>query len=239
MSQAVEQRAGVAELVDAPGLGPGPFGGGGSSPLARTVPTRTFPPTARAKALGLQGVVVAAAVALSLGGCGGPAPSSASGSNAGGKGSHPTSRSTSTSRGTGGGATSSTTSPRPAPTCSSVPASLVNEQLGFDVAGPSSQVSGNVTTCTYSGTPAQVTVSFSTGQTPSSFGATRQAYTQSGQTTVTASGLGDEAYSVTKGSGQSQTNTLVVLQGSVQLLVTAPASLDDEGALVRQILPSI
>ncbi len=30
-------RAGVAELVDAPGLGPGPFGGGGSTPLARTL----------------------------------------------------------------------------------------------------------------------------------------------------------------------------------------------------------
>ena len=28
--------AGVAELADAPGLGPGPFGGGGSSPFART-----------------------------------------------------------------------------------------------------------------------------------------------------------------------------------------------------------
>jgi glycerate kinase len=28
----------VAELVDAPGLGPGPFGGGGSSPLVRTLP---------------------------------------------------------------------------------------------------------------------------------------------------------------------------------------------------------
>src|SRR5436309_15803785 len=28
--------AGVAKLADAPGLGPGPFGGGGSSPLART-----------------------------------------------------------------------------------------------------------------------------------------------------------------------------------------------------------
>ena len=30
--------AGVAELADAPGLGPGPFGGGGSSPFARTQP---------------------------------------------------------------------------------------------------------------------------------------------------------------------------------------------------------
>jgi hypothetical protein len=29
--------AGVAKLADAPGLGPGPFGDGGSNPLARTL----------------------------------------------------------------------------------------------------------------------------------------------------------------------------------------------------------
>ena len=33
---ALADYAGVAELADAPGLGPGPFGGGGSSPFART-----------------------------------------------------------------------------------------------------------------------------------------------------------------------------------------------------------
>src|ERR1019366_2106585 len=32
----IRDDAGVAELADAPGLGPGPFGGGGSTPLART-----------------------------------------------------------------------------------------------------------------------------------------------------------------------------------------------------------
>ncbi len=32
--------AGVAELADAPGLGPGPFGDGGSNPLARTLSCR-------------------------------------------------------------------------------------------------------------------------------------------------------------------------------------------------------
>ena len=35
--------AGVAELADAPGLGPGPFGGGGSNPLARTLFHRSEP----------------------------------------------------------------------------------------------------------------------------------------------------------------------------------------------------
>src|SRR5580704_4675728 len=32
----ITAQAGVAEQADAPGLGPGPFGGGGSNPLART-----------------------------------------------------------------------------------------------------------------------------------------------------------------------------------------------------------
>lgn len=84
-----------------------------------------------------------------------------------------------------------------------------------------------------------VIIRFQTGENASSFAARKQGFNQSGEPTTDVSGLGDAAYSSTQGSGQTQTNTIVVLKGSVELLVTAPVILDDVSALARQILPSI
>src|SRR5580704_13010856 len=58
--------AGVAEPVDAPGLGPGPFGGGGSNPLVRTLrrPPPGHPDGAAARWRSGGGAVVAAGRAM-------------------------------------------------------------------------------------------------------------------------------------------------------------------------------
>jgi len=100
-------------------------------------------------------------------------------------------------------------------------------------------MNGSVTVCTYSGTPGPVIVRFQSGEDPSTFAAGKQSFAQNGETTDDVAGIGDGAYSSTSGSGQAQTNTLVVLKGTIELLVTAPVTLDDVSALVRQILPSI
>jgi hypothetical protein len=125
------------------------------------------------------------------------------------------------------------------PSCGLVPASEVNDALGFNVQSPSSQVNGPVTVCTYNGSPGSVIVRFQTGEDASTFAADKQRSQQNGELTTDVPGLADAAYSSQVGSGRSQSNTLVVLKGSTELLITASATFDDINALARQILPSI
>lgn len=147
-------------------------------------------------------------------------------------------RSSSTSA--AGQSTSTSTAPsEAAPSCSSVPASEVNSALGVNVGSPTSVVNGPVTTCTYNGTPGQVIIRFQTGENASTFAAGKAGFAKNGETTTDVSGLGDAAYSSSVGSGQFQTNTIVVLEGSIELLVTAPVTQEDVNALARQILLSI
>ncbi|HZU80985.1 MAG TPA: hypothetical protein VE991_13790 [Acidimicrobiales bacterium] len=165
---------------------------------------------------------VAAASALS--GCSSSSTPSASSSSS-------SSSSTTSSRSSGGGAAS----------CSDVPASEVNSALGTTVGDPSSTVNGPVTVCTYKSTSpvATVIVRFQTGMTQSSFTSDRSQFDQHGEPTQSVSGIGDAAYSSSIGSGQYTNNTLVVLKGSTELLVTAPASLAQVQALAQQILPKL
>lgn len=135
--------------------------------------------------------------------------------------------------------TTTTTSSPQSLSCSLAPVSEVNASLGLNVASPSSQVNGPVTVCTYGGTPGPVIVRFETGESSSSFETAKQSFEQNGEATSDVSGLGDAAYSSTAGSGESETNTIVVLKGSVEVLVTAPVSLDDVSALARQMLLSL
>lgn len=186
-------------------------------------------PTARF----LGTLTICAFAAAALAACSGgstPAPKAPPTTNGG---SSPTSTSSS------GGATSTTTALAAAPSCSLVPASQVNSALGVNVGDPTSAVNGSVTTCTYNGTPGQVIVRFETGETPATFQAGKAGFAHNGEPTTDVSGLGDAAYSSSVGSGQFQTNTIVVLKGSLELLVTAPVMQEDVNALARQILLSI
>ncbi|MGA2037458.1 MAG: hypothetical protein ABSH04_07750 [Acidimicrobiales bacterium] len=104
----------------------------------------------------------------------------------------------------------------------------------------SPQVNGPLTVCTYDGSsPGPVFIRFETGENASTFAAGKQQFEQTGGRITDLPGLGDAAYSSTQGSGESQSNTIAVLKGGIELLVTAPVSLDDVDALARQILPSI
>ncbi len=140
---------------------------------------------------------------------------------------------------TGQSSGSSATASPTTPSCGQAPVSEVDQALGLNVQSPSSQVNGTVTVCTYSGSPGPVTIRFQTGEDTATFAAGKQGFQQQGEPTTDVPGLGDAAYSSTRGSGQFQNNTIVVLKGSVQLLITAPVVLDDINALARQLLPSI
>jgi hypothetical protein len=75
--------------------------------------------------------------------------------------------------------------------------------------------------------------------TMASFTSAKAAFAAHQEPTVDVPGLGDAAYSSTLGTAQFQQNTIVALQGSTELLISAPASLAQVEALAHQVLPSI
>ena len=82
-------------------------------------------------------------------------------------------------------------------------------------------------------------VRFETGMTASSFAAARAQFASHGESTSDLRGLGNEAYSSSFGSGQYQTNTVVVRKGGTELLVTGPATPAQIQTLAGEILASV
>ena len=118
----------------------------------------------------------------------------------------------------------------------------VQRTLGLAVGAPVSQVTGPVTVCTYTGAgtaPSTVLVRFATGSTAGSFAAAKAAFAGHQEPTSDVAGLGKAAYSSTLSTGGLVQNTIVVLQGSTELLISAPAPLSQVETLARQVLPSL
>jgi hypothetical protein len=128
-----------------------------------------------------------------------------------------------------------------APTCKLAPASLVNATLGTAVKAPTTVAAGPVVTCNYGkgGLPNLVIVRFQTGMNAASFAAARKQFDAHGEKTVAVKGFGPNAYSSTLGKGAYAVNTLVVLKGSTELLVTGPASLPKVEALAKKVLAKV
>ena len=124
-------------------------------------------------------------------------------------------------------------------TCSSVTAAMVNTALGTNVGDPTSTVNGPVTVCTYKSSTGQVIVRFASGTTAASFAAAKSQFTAHGEPVTTVTGLGDEAYSSSIGTGTYAVNSIVLRKGSEELLITGPASLSQVQAFAQQLLPSL
>jgi hypothetical protein len=109
------------------------------------------------------------------------------------------------------------------------------------VQAPTVQTNSPVTVCNYgSGSISDtVIIRYQTAMTQSTFNTGKAGFSSHGESTNDASGIGDAAYSSTIGTGQAVINTLVVLKGSIEVLVTAPASLAQIDSLVGQILPKL
>ena len=85
--------------------------------------------------------------------------------------------------------------------CSLVTPAEVNAALGTSVGAPSTVVNGTVTVCTYKQSTGAVIVRFDTASSAAKFAEARAGFGSHGETAVTASGFGDEAYTSTLGSG--------------------------------------
>jgi hypothetical protein len=121
--------------------------------------------------------------------------------------------------------------------CSLVSADQVASTLGVQALGPTSQPNGQVTVCLYasSANPNNTTIRYETGMSASDFTTAQAQFDQNGEKTTPVNGIGDKAYSSSIGS----VNTLVVLKGQNEVLISAPASLAKITALANQIVPKL
>jgi len=124
--------------------------------------------------------------------------------------------------------------------CAAVTPATIQSTLNQTVGKPS-VTKGAATVCTYKvqGGAGTVLVRFQPGVTKSAFTSAEKQFSSHGEPTTPVAGLGSAAYSSTIGSGTYTTNTIVVLKGSNQLLVTAEAPLSSVQALATAILPKM
>jgi len=127
--------------------------------------------------------------------------------------------------------------PAAQPSCALVSAAVIKASLGVDVKEPTQSTNDAVIGCTYAPTAdgRTVLVRFQTGQDRSAFARGRQGVEGSGQPTTDVD-LFDGAYSSSTEFGDIVTNTLVSRKGSVEMLVTADASIEAEKALITKVL---
>jgi hypothetical protein len=155
------------------------------------------------------------------------------------------------SPGSGGGGATGTASARAGqppggaksskPTCDLAPPAMVNAALGTNVGAPAAQNLGTIAVCRYSpssGTGA-VVVRVQTDMSAATFAQSRQVSDANGLPTSDLPGFEDQAYTSTLTAGSHTVNTVVALKGTVQVLISSPASFDAEKALATQIFTEL
>jgi hypothetical protein len=121
------------------------------------------------------------------------------------------------------------------PSCDLASAKRVKSTVGITVGAASVTKNGTVTVCFFASSP-PLLVRFQTNETQSLFTVGRKGFGQHGEPTKTVTGIGTEAYSSNIGS---TSNTIVVLKGKTELLITANEPLAKLVALAKLILPSL
>jgi hypothetical protein len=125
-----------------------------------------------------------------------------------------------------------------APYCAQAPSSMVGSALKLPVGKQVTSLDGPVSVCAYLG-KYEVLVRFQVGENTSEFSQSRTSLVGLHQSVSGVSGLGDQAYFATVGSGQRASNTLAALKGTVAVFVTAPTPLATERSLVTQLLAKL
>jgi hypothetical protein len=120
------------------------------------------------------------------------------------------------------------------PACSTVPAATVNRALGTNVSEPTASPGtggrSNIETCTYAG-GAGVTLYYEVGPTLQAF---RKAQS-SVRNATSVSGLGAAAYSHQSSTSDPRQHKVVALFGTLEVSVTADASVSAEVSLLKII----
>jgi hypothetical protein len=125
-----------------------------------------------------------------------------------------------------------------APYCAQAPSSMVGSALKLPVGKQVTSLDGPVSVCAYLG-KYEILVRFQVGENTSEFSQSRTSLVSLHQSVSGVSGLGDQAYFATVGSGQRASNTLAALKGTIAVFVTAPTALTTERSLVAQLLAKL
>lgn len=124
------------------------------------------------------------------------------------------------------------------PYCGHAPSSMVGSALRLPVGKQVTSVDGPVSVCAYLG-KYEVLVRFQVGENASEFTQSRTSLVSLHQSVSGVSGLGDQAYYATVGSGQRASNTLAARAGSIAVFVTSPTPLATERSLMTQLLAKL
>jgi hypothetical protein len=125
--------------------------------------------------------------------------------------------------------------------CGKAPASVVKSTLGFTVTEPQESFDETEIECTYRsvGNGNSLVVKFRTGQDAASFARNRRDADSTGMPTTDVDGVGDQAYATAEEFDALVSNTLVARKGSVQMSVTAPATIEQEKAFVKAVFAAL
>jgi hypothetical protein len=141
-----------------------------------------------------------------------------------------------------GQATSRVINPRAQPTltpvadtyCAKAPAALVGPVLGVPAHTLDAIVDGPVTMCIYG--IGGVSVRFATGESAAEFAAERSAMNRLGETVTKVSGLADAAFFARYVTPEAASDTLQARKGPITIIITSPAGLQAERALMIALL---
>jgi hypothetical protein len=118
---------------------------------------------------------------------------------------------------------------------------LVNSTLGTNVAAPEVQNLNTVVVCRYSPSSGtgSVVVRIQTDMSAATFVQSRALSDSNGIPTADLPGFADQAYTSVLKVGTHVTNTVVALKGTIEILVSSPASFDAEKALEEQLFAKL
>jgi hypothetical protein len=97
----------------------------------------------------------------------------------------------------------------------------------------------STTECVYrakAGTGATVLILYETNSSGATFAKGRDSLERRGLQLGPITGLGDQAYYFTEAAGKNSVTTVAAVKGSLQLVVTGPATLDQIGSIARYAL---
>lgn len=125
--------------------------------------------------------------------------------------------------------------------CDLAPASMVNAALGTHVVDPQVQDLNTVVVCRYSPSSGtgSVVLRMQTDMSPTAFKQARGVSDANGIATSDLPGFADDAYTSVLKAGSIVTNTVVALKGTVEILVSSPASFEAEKALESQLFAKL
>jgi hypothetical protein len=143
-------------------------------------------------------------------------------------------------------ATPKAAAPAPSPSwprlsCSLAAPSVVQATLGQTVNDPQEVHQDPVTVCTYlqKNNKYAVVVRFQTNADEAIFTAGKSSLTNNKQKVQDITGFQDEAYASTVTAAGTTTNTLAARKGTVLMVVTSTASVDQEKALETKVMSSL